>query len=202
MTAALTIHNAEITTATVQVKTLTISGKQVTLAVFRQLIEAQLVSDDGSLAGLPWGTVNYHPGKDCYEGEHLHVVWQLGEELRRSQVRKPDWSRLYWSDETDAFIAGWFCANDHRKPEWVERTYDGTWRFELSGHTCNAAEPRKPFDGGGGQLLEGFREPHVCAPPPDFTVLHAEIAAEDERRGRHRARWAELCDLPQLFIAV
>jgi len=30
----LSVHNAEITTARVEVKTLTISGKQVTLAVF------------------------------------------------------------------------------------------------------------------------------------------------------------------------
>lgn len=40
----LTVHNATITTAAVEVKTLTISGKQVTLAVFRQLREEQLIA--------------------------------------------------------------------------------------------------------------------------------------------------------------
>lgn len=88
MTAArqLTVHNAQITTATVQVKTLTISGKQVTLAVFRQLPEEPLISDDGHLNGVPWGVVNYHPDK-CADGpRHGHVVWQRGQELLRSAV--------------------------------------------------------------------------------------------------------------------
>jgi hypothetical protein len=29
-----------------------------------------------------------------------------------------------------------------------------------------------------------------------------EVAAEKERRARHEARWGEILDLPQLFIAV
>ena len=32
--------------------------------------------------------------------------------------------------------------------------------------------------------------------------LKEEVAAEKERRARHEARWAEILDLPQLFIAV
>ena len=35
------LKNAVINTAAVQIKTLTVAGKQVTLAVFRQLIEEQ-----------------------------------------------------------------------------------------------------------------------------------------------------------------
>ncbi len=31
--------------------------------------------------------------------------------------------------------------------------------------------------------------------------LKEEVAAEKERRARHEARWAEILDLPQLFIA-
>ena len=38
----LTTHNAEIKTATVEIRSLTVSGKQVTLAVFRQLREESL----------------------------------------------------------------------------------------------------------------------------------------------------------------
>lgn len=89
---ALTVQNAEIKTAAVEVKTLTISGKQVTLAVFRQLREETLLHvRDATLAGTPWGTVNYHPGRDCDGvGQHLHVVWQCGTELRRSTIRKPE----------------------------------------------------------------------------------------------------------------
>jgi len=83
----LTTQNATITTASVEVKTLTISGKQVTLAVFRQLREEELIDWDGALNGSPWGYVNYHPDK-C-EGSrwaHRHIVWQRGPELLRSRV--------------------------------------------------------------------------------------------------------------------
>lgn len=56
----MTVHpmrilNAEIKTAVVEIKTLTVSSKQVTLAVFRQLMEEPLVNDDGTLNGTPWG---------------------------------------------------------------------------------------------------------------------------------------------------
>jgi hypothetical protein len=86
MSPQLTVRNAQVSTATVEIKTLTVSGKQVTLAVFRQLIEAPLIAEDGSLNGDAWGTVNYHPGKCGDDAPHWHVVWQLGDELRRSQV--------------------------------------------------------------------------------------------------------------------
>ncbi|MEU0786994.1 hypothetical protein ABZ341_36210 [Streptomyces sp. NPDC006173] len=84
----LTTQNATITTASVEVKTLTISGKQVTLAVFRQLKEESLIATDGTLNGEPWGTVNYHPDKCGSDRSHWHVVWQAGGELRRSHVEK------------------------------------------------------------------------------------------------------------------
>lgn len=83
----LTVHNATVTTVAVSVKTLTISGKQVTLAVFRQLREEPLIAHDGTLNGVPWGYVNYHPG-NCGGNGHWHVVWQQGEELLRSRIEK------------------------------------------------------------------------------------------------------------------
>lgn len=95
---ALTVHNAEIKTAAVEIRTLTISGKQVTLAVFRQLREEPLVAKDGTLNGVPWGTVNYHPvPKQCEDvRDHWHVVWQKGSELLRSTVTKS----VRWSGES------------------------------------------------------------------------------------------------------
>lgn len=82
----LTVHNAEIRTATVEVKTLAMSGKQVTLAVFRQLRERDLLNDDGTLNGQPWGVVNYHPDKCADADAHVHVVWQSGSDLYRDRV--------------------------------------------------------------------------------------------------------------------
>lgn len=133
MTRPLTVHNAQITTAAVEVKTLTISGKQVTLSVFRQLQETRLVRDDGVLCGIPWGTVNYHPDKvriddgDAWGGKpkdvgcadaprHLHVVWQEGDELRRSLVFCPSWYGQHYADWGD----------DRNDPERVG--YRETWK--------------------------------------------------------------------------
>lgn len=92
----LTVHNAEIHTATVEIRTLTISGKQVTLAVFRQLEQVNWLDANGDPRGMPWGRVNYCPGGACWaqyvsdgwggterNGWHLHLVWQSGTELRR-----------------------------------------------------------------------------------------------------------------------
>lgn len=113
MTAKLTVQNAEIKTAAVELKTLSVSGRQVTLAVFRQLLEEQLVAEDGSLNGVPWGTVNYHPDKcewrpDVYytDGleDHWHVVWQKGPELRRSRVNKTPGFGILGSPVADDFL--------------------------------------------------------------------------------------------------
>lgn len=107
MSSALTVHNAEIKTATVEIRTLAISGKQVTLAVFRQLREELLIAQDGSLNGVPWGVVNYHPdkcgGRDFLD--HWHVVWQQGTELLRSSViKEPAW-RAFYPNAGPAFLS-------------------------------------------------------------------------------------------------
>lgn len=82
----ITAHEAVVRTASVEVKALTISGKQVTLSVFRQLPEESLLDNEANLRGLPWGKVNYFWG-DC-QPNHLHVVWQSGDRLFRSCVMK------------------------------------------------------------------------------------------------------------------
>lgn len=87
----LTPQSAEITTATVEIKALTVNGKQVTLAVFRQLYEEPLYASRSWKAfGTPWCRVNYHPDRcDRDAAVHEHVVWQKGEELRRARVNRP-----------------------------------------------------------------------------------------------------------------
>ncbi|AZQ32633.1 hypothetical protein EJ357_03560 [Streptomyces cyaneochromogenes] len=101
----LTTQNAVITTATIEVKTLTLGGKQVTQSVFRQLREEPLINHDGTLNGTPWGFVNYHPDK-CADGEpHRHVVWQRDGELLRATVSQPyDCRGAYWSAAGQEFL--------------------------------------------------------------------------------------------------
>lgn len=112
----LTVQNATITTATVEIKTLTIGGKSFTQAVYRQLPEEPLITPELTLRGVPWGRVNYCAGKAAcgrYEiaarfdnahdrqrtleygfrlGDddlHIHVIWQWGAALCRSHVWSP-----------------------------------------------------------------------------------------------------------------
>lgn len=84
-------RSALISTASVEIKTLTLNGKQMTLAVFRQLPEGGLIDWEGYLQGDPWGHVNYHPGP-CrgFKRRHLHVVFQRDGRLLRDRVTFPD----------------------------------------------------------------------------------------------------------------
>lgn len=82
--------DATVRTAQVEIRTLTVSGKQVTLAVFRQLFDRPILTAEGTLNGTPWGIVNYHPDPRCRADDafdHWHVVWQLGDDLYRSRVQ-------------------------------------------------------------------------------------------------------------------
>ena len=71
-----------------------------------------LINHDGSLAGPPWGMVNYHQ-KSCDKLEkHVHVVWQLGDQLRQDTIQPPRWEP-YWSDVCDAWV---FAAGTVERP--------------------------------------------------------------------------------------
>lgn len=106
MNKTLDVHTAELITAAVEVKSMTIRGKQVTLAVFRQLEEKPLLLEDGSLAGVPWGRVNYHPDKCADTGAHMHVVWQDGSELRRARVQAKPRFGTFWPAGNDFVSTG------------------------------------------------------------------------------------------------
>jgi hypothetical protein len=83
----ISIHRAKIKTMSVSVKALTLNNRQMTLSTFRQLLEEDLINHDGTLNGVPWGSVNYCPDKQCGGPEkHWHVVWQKGDELRRDTI--------------------------------------------------------------------------------------------------------------------
>ncbi|MER7773188.1 hypothetical protein [Kitasatospora sp. NPDC096140] len=124
MTKQLTVHNATIQTAAVEVKTLTISGKQVTLAVFRQLQEeAVLDPTDATIAGEAWGRVNYHPDKCGDDKEHIHVVWQRDGELRRAAVRAPAYAD--YPHPTAGLYAEALIADGLRRHSSTEPREDG-----------------------------------------------------------------------------
>jgi hypothetical protein len=107
---SITAREATVKTATVDVKALTISGKQVTLSVFRQLKDESIVDGESAdLRGVPWGVVNYFWG-DCAKSlPHLHVVWQKGEELRRACAWSSPEIAIGWR-ERNRDVENWFQA--------------------------------------------------------------------------------------------
>jgi hypothetical protein len=114
MSATVLVRDATLKTLAVSVQTLRLGPKQVTLAVFRQLLQEEVIDDDGLFRGLVWGTVNYHPDGCASGPAHLHVVWQKGDELRRAYVERPERPRGgYGSDAAD---------------DWLVRALDAGWR--------------------------------------------------------------------------
>jgi hypothetical protein len=94
------VTEAVVKTVQVEIKALTLNGKQMTLSVFRQLEHDPLINiiyEDTNyylqLLGKPWGKVNYHA--HCLLYEHLHVIWQKNNELKQSTVYSPDAIKKY-----------------------------------------------------------------------------------------------------------
>lgn len=110
----LTVHNASVTTMTVEVKTLTIGTRQVTQGIFRQLIDEDLISRDGSLNGTPWGHVTWHPD-NCATSDrpHWHIVWQKGDELRRARVSKALRHGDFGAPEANDLLNVWISEAAH-----------------------------------------------------------------------------------------
>lgn len=216
MPAQLTTETATITTATIEVKALTIGARQVTLAVFRQLREDPLIAEDGTLNGAPWGIVNYHPDKCADAKEHLHVVWQHGDELRRAQVRAPKNAR-HGHPAAGAFahvaVANGMRRDDNDPGIKVYRVYqrsecgalveaDGVQFHHSVSPDCYSAY--SDFGARGEQCRERVRAKAVdAAKGGDLDDLAGKFA---NRLGAvadtYKASWAALSDLPQLFIAV
>lgn len=96
----ITVQERQVT-----VKVLTIGTKQITQALFKQLLNESIIDPStGDLLGIPWGRVNYHVGCEGIHGTHFHVVWQKDQELRRAIVGMP-WT---WR-EGDSLMS---CAYD------------------------------------------------------------------------------------------
>jgi hypothetical protein len=206
----LTSENAIIKTASVEVKTLTISGKQVTLAVFRQLPARDIISDEGpALKGVPWGTVNYHPDKCSEEAEHIHVVWREGSILARSiTAKKPDWdhpallrrNRLF-SAYVDALIANAkkpIFLSDSSEGHidigafWRRVCFEGEWyRVPMPDRTTLVKNARKKWEDNGSPPVDTFYSP----------LRHA-IQANERWLASYDSLYEQLKELDQLFIAV
>ena len=210
----LTVHNVQITTARVEIKTLTVSGKEMTIAVFRQLIEAPLISEDGNLNGVPWGTVNHHSGKCDKDPPHWHVVWRLGDEMRRSQVSmayEPE--SVFWSEALAhlhaASVYQWlatgqlpgpgsildmFKIDDKQRSQWIhdhgpreflsERGIKAGYRVPEQVSTALRAE----FNLGSVRQTQGNMNRNAAKAEQDLEKAREDLSAATSRRGFRRSK--------------
>jgi hypothetical protein len=104
--------DAIVRTTTIDVRVLRLGAKQMTMGVFRQLIEECPIDwATLELKGLIWGSVNYFWGD--YQGGYredgtpiaVHVVWQKGHELRRAYIHSSGPDRFPRAHGPDQY--GW-----------------------------------------------------------------------------------------------
>lgn len=115
------VEDAQIKTAAISIKALVVNGKQLTLAVFRQLQLEELISDaeaEAIIRGPVWGKINYHADKCENAMSHTHFVWQKGNELRRSYTMARYWARE-WAED----IEKWRLAAEARAQN-AQETYE------------------------------------------------------------------------------
>ncbi|MDX2948184.1 hypothetical protein PV383_37255 [Streptomyces caniscabiei] len=206
-----TPENTSIETATVQIRTLSVGAKQMTQGIFRQLIEQPVVNTAGRIDGTPWGTVNYHPDRCDNASQHLHVVWQLGDRLRRAFVLAPEDAYL-----RHPLVAEYVTARIH---EGARRNTPRAEHGDLKVHRSVTTR-----EIGATVYVRGVRFAGTVSPlalsvfdrsgydeqaerlPADFEDSYqrplrssAEVA-ELLPVEAYRAAWRELSVLPQLFI--
>lgn len=206
MARVLTARNAVINTAAVQIKTLTVAGKQVTLAVFRQLIEEHIFDfEAGALRGVGWGHVRYLIDQPAEKA--IHLVWQRGEDLRRCILER-DLKQHHWTRQrADNLLASPIFPSLTSDQGWyTTRSVPAAW------HTWRFGDE------------QDFRLPHpylgIYGTPQDQEKKHENSRALAAYTAKIRAEMApvldhvvQICeayrrlivplfDLPQLFIAV
>lgn len=190
------VRDAKVSTAAVEIQTLVISGRQVTLAVFRQLLDEEPFDESGTLRGIPWGTVNYHPDPRCKSerSRHLHLVWQFGGELRRAWV--PESVKFDGSADLDAEI------------EEVSKDLDvylsDGYRSDVVklGGLYVLAERRTNYDYRTFLSSDSFFEKVRRERPAAWNAIVALHDRDLARLESRQAKVKEFSSLPQLFIAI
>lgn len=119
----------------VEIKTLTLSGKKMTQALFRQLEIEDLITPELTLKGVPLGRVNYFPPpcNDKHSASHLHIIWKKAEELKRDcvyeQYPSEECLKPYRAGLKSA-IKGQLVAEIYAKPEDQDKRWtDGEFRI-------------------------------------------------------------------------
>lgn len=212
----------------VEIKTLTVSGKQMTQALFRQLEIEDLITPELKLKGVPLGRVNYFPSpcNDKRSASHLHIVWQKGEELKRDCVYEQ-----YPSEEClkpyraglESAVKGLFVAEIYAKPEDQDKRWtDGEFKIirELDDTSLSLNGPWVRLVDAAHQLAYSHTQELIAAVETareeagrdyGLSILTVDQAAQycENARSRlnsfqagYRKVVESLKALPQLFVGV
>lgn len=205
---------ASLDTMAVTIQALHVDGKQMTLAVFRQLPVRDLIGRGGAFSGVPWGRVNY-----LAEGCHAHVVAQDGDSLFRSRVYlKPDddYYRDYSMElevelakDAIVLIAAELANASGDVPNTItagDLVFNTGWatgvrEIYLSSGRSDGVEYRRFH------VLRSNPWPTDLGDPASWLSEHGRGVIDYEAQKKvlltaHRERLAEIDALPQLFIAV
>lgn len=87
-------HTAAVRTATVELRTIVIGKKQLTLAVYQQIPQRDLLDfgkfgkDVPLVLGTVWGWVNHCNAKECkwVDDAHRHFIWECEGRLYRDYI--------------------------------------------------------------------------------------------------------------------
>lgn len=194
-------QRAEINTATIEIRTLVIDRRQVTMATFRQVPSVPHIVATDDL----WGTVNYFPEKNGGDGKR-HVLLVRDDHLARCVIR-PRLDRppgLHLADEDADFLAHCYLAlPENDRPRTLPPISRGRWQFVIN----------LPFNSDFGHMLAGldggrnyayYRERLEAKVFPEsfesefFGWVDGHVAAWE----RDRAGWLRSEELPQLYIAT
>lgn len=128
----MTDSTIETPALTAEIQTITVSGKRMSQALYKQLPIGTLINDgDYSLAGTPWGIVNLHlrgecrnelelAERPCNSAHGFHVIFTdyRGRLTRTCIAKYPDHVEPEWTTESDAFLTA--CV-------WETLTGDTRW---------------------------------------------------------------------------
>lgn len=188
---------ASLDTLAVTIRALHVNGKQMTLAVFRQLPTIDAFNADGSLAPVqPWGLVRYQ----VKDGPDIWIVCEHGQRLYRADL-------FFEGCNQQSKRHAEYAAEDARRSAGAVQRWnrlraripiipvkDGPneWTHDSWWCRCDACRQIDSSD------REWFHKNKI----EDLQQRLAESAGAAERYKRAFATAEALLRLPQLFIAV
>ena len=188
------IEDAKLKTLTVEIKSLVINGKQMTLAVFRQLPEESIFDDEMNLRGVPWGLVRYRIDGN----NNPHVLWQNDDVLFRYQIRDYPPISTYKINKLQDEIRGkieqgkkYLISYNHTLEEYERREVrkyyseeDRVKDITMVKHNIKA------------------QSDEISTLTDSLLPLNSQESEVLEMIEIYEERLSELLELPQLFIAV